>query len=78
MCTPQFVYGEEKVREGRRISHSMPLSFQPVFEVVDSYHPSIIITGLASLSDEGIETSSTTFVPNDITLGGIHLSNLHQ
>ncbi|KAF8366795.1 msh-6 [Pristionchus pacificus] len=60
MCTPQFVYGEEK----------------PVFEVVDSYHPSIIITGLASLSDEGIETSSTTFVPNDITLGGCGPSTL--
>ncbi|GMT28784.1 hypothetical protein PFISCL1PPCAC_20081, partial [Pristionchus fissidentatus] len=55
MCTPQFVYGEEK----------------PILEVVEGYHPCIVVTGLASMLDEGAETtSSTTFIPNDITLGG--------
>lgn len=60
MCTPVFVYDEEK----------------PVMEVEEGYHPCIVVTGLASLADEGVEASSTTFIPNDITLGGSAASTI--
>ncbi|GMR53872.1 hypothetical protein PMAYCL1PPCAC_24067, partial [Pristionchus mayeri] len=60
MCVPSIVYDEEK----------------PVMEVEEGYHPCIVVTGLASLLDEGVESSSTTFIPNDINLGGSNPSTL--